>query len=213
MTGDDKGSVPATTIAGIALATALVPLNSTMIAVALPNIAHDFDISKGRASVLVTVYLAAMLIGQPIAGRLCDVVGTRRLAIIATAGFGLCSAAAMAAGTFPLLVVFRASQAAFAAALVPSVHAMLREVVPEAERGRAFGVQGSVLGAGAGLGPLIGGVVTAAFGWRAIFGVNLPLVLVMLYVLQRRGAAAGRAPPAPTPGAGRRVGGVPHHAC
>src|SRR3954469_11208469 len=186
MTRDDERSVPATTIAGIALATALVPLNSTMIAVALPDIAHDFGISKGRASVLVTVYLVAMLVGQPIAGRFCDVVGTRRLAIIATAGFGVCSAAAMGAGSFWLLVVFRASQAAFAAGLVPSVHAMLREVVPDGQRGRAFGVQGSVLGAGAGLGPLIGGVVTAAFGWRAIFGVNLPLVLAILYVVQRR---------------------------
>src|SRR5207302_3370642 len=192
MTGNDERAVPATTIAGIALATALVPLNSTMIAVALPDIAHDFDISKGRASVLVTLYLVAMLVGQPVAGRLCDVVGTRRLAIAATAGFGLCSAAAMGAGTFWLLVACRASQAAFAAALVPSVHAMLREVVPDGERGRAFGVQGSVLGAGAGLGPLIGGVVTAAFGWRAIFGVNLPLVLAMLYVLQRRAPTSVR---------------------
>src|SRR4051794_9150367 len=192
MTRDDEGSVPATTIAGIALATALVPLNSTMIAVALPDIANDFDISKGRASVLVTVYLVAMLVGQPIAGRFCDVVGARRLAIVATAGFGLCSAAAMGAGTFWLLVAFRASQAAFASALVPSVQAMLREVVPAGQRGRAFGVQGSVLGAGAGLGPVIGGLLTAAFGWRAIFGVNLPLVLVMLYVLQRRVAPSVR---------------------
>jgi len=194
MTRGDAGAVPATTIAGIALATALVPLNSTMIAVALPDIAHDFGISKARASVLVTLYLAAMLVGQPPAGRLCDVVGARRLAITATAGFGLCSVAAMGAGTFWLLVAFRALQAAFAAALVPSVHAMLREVIPDEERGRAFGVQGSVLGAGAGLGPVIGGVVTAAFGWRAIFGVNLPLVLAMLYVLQRRVPAS--VPPA-----------------
>jgi len=190
MSHDDEGSVPATTIAGIALATALVPLNSTMIAVALPDIAHDFDISKGRASVLITLYLAAMLVGQPLAGRFCDVVGARRLAIISSAGFGLCSAAAMGAGTFWLLVAFRGLQAAFAAGLVPSVHAMLREVVPDDERGRAFGVQGSVLGAGAGLGPLIGGVVTAAFGWRAIFGVNLPLVLAVLYVLRRRVSAS-----------------------
>src|SRR3954451_4914693 len=165
MTRDDERSVPAITIAGIALATALVPLNSTMIAVALPDIADHFGISKSSASVLVTLYLVAMLVGQPVAGRLCDVVGARRLAVIATAGFGLCSAAAMGAGTFWLLVALRALQAAFAAAVVPSVHAMLREVVPDDQRGRAFGVQGSVLAAGAGLGPLIGGVVTAAFGW------------------------------------------------
>ena len=61
---------------------------------------------------------------------------------------------------------------------------MLRALVPAHERGRAFGVQGSVIGAGAGLGPVIGGLATAAFGWRAIFGVNLPIVLAVLYVLR-----------------------------
>lgn len=194
MTRDADGGVPATTIAGIALASALVPLNSTMIAVALPQIANDFDISKGRASVLVTIYLVAMLIGQPLSGRLCDVVGARRAAIVATAGFGAFCAAAMVAPSFWLLVALRALQAAFASALVPSVHAMLREVVPDRERGRAFGVQGSVLGVGAGLGPVIGGLVMAAFGWRAIFGVNLPVVLAVLYVLQRRVSPASTAP-------------------
>ena len=155
---------------------------------------------------LVTLYLVAMLVGQPLAGRLCDVFGARRLATIAAAGFGVFSAAAMFASSFWLLVVLRALQAAFAAALVPSVQAMLREVVPARQRGRAFGVQGSVLGVGAGLGPVIGGLATAAFGWRAIFGVNLPVVLVVLYVLQRRVAPSAapvraarerRAPTAP----------------
>jgi len=186
MTADDEGVVPATTIAGIALASALVPLNSTMIAVALPHIARDFDISKGRATVLITLYLVAMLVGQPLAGRVCDLLGARRLATIAATGFGFFSAAAMVAGSFWLLVALRALQAAFASALVPSVQAMLREVVPARQRGRAFGLQGSVLGLGAGLGPVIGGLATAAFGWRSIFGVNLPVVLAVLYVLQRR---------------------------
>lgn len=186
MTSDGEGVVPAITIAGIALASVLVPLNSTMIAVALPRIAEDFDIAKGTTSVLVTLYLVAMLVGQPVAGRLCDVLGARRLATIATMGFGVCSALAILAGTFWLLVVLRALQAAFASALVPSVQAMLRAVVPMRQRGRAFGVQGSVLGIGAGLGPVIGGLAIAAFGWRAIFGVNLPVVLAVLYVLRRR---------------------------
>ena len=92
----------------------------------------------------------------------------------------------MFAGSFWVLVVLRAIQAAFASALIPSVQAMLRELVPAPERGRAFGVQGSVIGVGAGLGPVIGGLAVAAFGWRAIFGVNLPVVLAVLYVLERR---------------------------
>lgn len=186
MTPAGEGVVPSVTIAGIALASALVPLNSTMIAVALPRIARDFQIAKGRASVLITLYLVAMLVGQPLAGRLCDVVGPRRLATTAAAGFGALSAGAMFAGSFWLLVTLRASQALFASALIPSVQAMLREVVPTRQRGQAFGVQVSVLGVGAGLGPVIGGLATAAFGWRAIFGVNVPIVIVVLYVLQRR---------------------------
>ncbi len=186
MTGDGEGIGRATTIAGIALASALVPLNSTMIAVALPDIARDFDISKGQASVLVTLYLVAMLAGQPLAGRLCDAFGARRVATIAVTGFGVLSAVSTVAGSFGVLVALRALQAAFASALVPSVQAMLRELVPDRERGRAFGVQGSVLGAGAGLGPVIGGLAVAAFGWRSIFAVNLPFVVAVLYVLRRR---------------------------
>ena len=61
-------SVSAFTIVGIALASALVPLNSTMIAVALPTLSEEFDIARGDAAVLVTIYLAAMLVYQ--AGRL-----------------------------------------------------------------------------------------------------------------------------------------------
>jgi len=190
MTVDGEGVVPATTIAGIALASALVPLNSTMIAVALPEIGDDFGISTRQASVLITLYLVAMLVGQPLSGRICDAFGARRVAIVATTGFGVFSAAAMFAGSFWLLVALRAIQAAFASALIPSVQAMLREIIPGPERGRAFGVQGSVIGVGAGLGPVIGGLVVAAFGWRAIFGVNLPLVLAVLFVLRRRVADA-----------------------
>ena len=97
----------------------------------------------------------------------------------------------MFAGSFWMLVALRALQAAFASALIPSVQAMLRELVPAPERGRAFGVQGSVIGVGAGLGPVIGGLAVAAFGWRAIFGVNLPVVLA---VLVRAAASSGPRP-------------------
>lgn len=173
------------TIVGIALAAALVPLNSTMLAVALPTLADEFDITKGHAGVLITVYLVAMLIGQPAAGRIADHIGARRLAIIAVVGFGTASAAAMFAGSFAILVAIRTGQAVFASALSPSVQALLRRVTDSASRGRAFGLQGSVIGVGAGLGPVVGGLLLAAFGWRAIFAVNLPIVVVVLIVLRR----------------------------
>ena len=173
------------TIVGIALAAALVPLNSTMLAVALTTLAEEFDITTGHAGVLITVYLVAMLVGQPAAGRIADHVGARRLATIAVVGFGICSAAAMFSTTFAVLVAIRAGQAVFASALSPSVQALIRKVTDSESRGRAFGLQGSVIGIGAGLGPVIGGFLLAAFGWRAIFAINLPIVLVVLVVLQR----------------------------
>jgi MFS family permease len=173
------------TIVGIALASALVPLNSTMIAVALPTLADEFDITKGHAAILITVYLVAMLVGQPISGRIADHVGARRLALVAVTGFGACSAAAMFAGTFAVLVAVRAGQAVFASALSPSVQALLRKVTDSDSRGRAFGLQGSVIGVGAGLGPALGGLLLAGFGWRALFAVNLPIVVVVLIVLSR----------------------------
>lgn len=178
-------SASTATVIGIALAAVLVPLNSTMIAVALPRLAREFGIEKAHASVLVTVYLTAMLVGQPIAGRLGDRIGVRRLATISVVGFGVFSGLSMFAGSFAVLVACRAGQAVFASAIMPSVQAMLRMITTPADRGRAFGVQGSVVGVAAGLGPVIGGVLLSTLGWRAIFGVNIPIVLVVLSVLRR----------------------------
>ena len=168
-------TLPVTTVLGIAAAAGLVPLNSTMIAVALPTIADDFGISTGTASILITVYLVAMLVGQPIAGRLSDSIGNRRTVTFALAGLMIASAAAALAPTFALLVVARLAQAVFAAALGPSVQSLLRSLTPPDEQGRSFGLMGSVLGVGAALGPVIGGVLTQAIGWEAIFWINIPI--------------------------------------
>jgi MFS family permease len=163
-------------LVGIAGGAALVPLNSTMIAVALPRIADDFDISIGRASLLVTVYLVAMLLGQPVAGRLGDAVGHRRLVRIALVGFAAMSIVGALAPSFVALLAARVGQAACGAAIGPGVQAMLRMVTPPAERGRTFGFLGSIIGIGAAAGPVLGGGLTALFGWEAIMLVNLPIV-------------------------------------
>jgi MFS family permease len=173
------------TITSIALAGSLVPLSSTMIAVALPRIADDFEISTGRAGILITVYLAAMLGGQPIAGRLSDALGARRTALGALAGFGLCCIAAMVSGTFAMLMVARTGQAVFASALAPSAQSMIRTIVPADQRGRAFGLFGAVMGVGAGTGPVVGGLVIAGLGWHGIFAVNLPVVALSMVVFWR----------------------------
>ena len=171
------------TIVGIALASALVPLNSTMVAVALPKLARAFDIGRGRAGLLVTVYLVVMLIGQPIAGRVSDLLGNKRVAVASLLGFATCSLGAAFAPTFPWLVGWRGTQAVFAAALAPSVQSMLRSVTPSAERSHAFGILGSVIGVGAASGPIVGGLLLGSFGWKSIFVANVPAAAIALAVL------------------------------
>ena len=175
--------VSGTTIIGIAMASALVPLNSTMVAVALPKLARAFAIGRGRAGLLITVYLVAMLIGQPIAGRVCDALGNRRVAMTSLVGFAGCSVGAALSPTFAWLVTWRGIQALFAAALAPSVQSMLRSVTSPSERGHAFGINGSIVGVGAASGPIIGGALVSAFGWKAIFVANVPVAATVLAVL------------------------------
>lgn len=176
-------STPRATVVGIALASALVPLNSTMVAVALPKLARAFGIGRGRAGLLITVYLVVMLVGQPIAGRVSDVFGNKRVAVASLLGFAACSIGAALSPSFAWLVGWRGSQAVFAAALAPSVQSMLRSVTRPSERGHAFGILGSVIGVGAASGPIIGGLLVGSFGWKAIFVANVPAAAVALAVL------------------------------
>jgi DHA2 family methylenomycin A resistance protein-like MFS transporter len=126
-----------------------------------------------------------MLIGQPLAGRVCDLVGDKRTTVTSLLGFAVFSAAGAVAPSFVWLVVARGLQAVFASALAPSVQSMLRAVTGPGERGHVFGILSSVIGVGAASGPLVGGALLTAFNWRAIFLVNLPVVAIALFVLVR----------------------------
>ncbi|MEO7428612.1 MAG: MFS transporter [Acidimicrobiales bacterium] len=173
------------TLAATVTGVALVPLNSTMIAVALPDVGKDLGVSAGRAGVLVLAYLVAMAMLQPLSGRVSDRIGHRRLALIALAGFGLSSLAAGLAPTFALLVVGRSAQAVFGAGLVPALQALLRATTDDATRGRAFGLMGTGIGVGAALGPIVGGLALGIGGWRAIFILNVPVVTAAVVLLLR----------------------------
>ena len=171
------------TVVGIALASALVPLNSTMVAVALPKLARSFDIGRGRAGLLITVYLVVMLVGQPIAGRVSDVLGSKSVALVSLCCFAACSIGAAVSPSFNWLVGWRGVQAVFAAALAPSVQSMLRSVTRPTQRSHAFGILGSVIGVGAASGPIVGGLLVGSFGWKAIFVANVPAAAVAFAVL------------------------------
>ena len=150
-----------------------------MVAVALPAIGDDLGADPGTLTLwLVTSYLFVNVVLQSPAGKLGDIFGRRRAFMV---GQGLFAAGTLIAVLAPYLATVAASRilmAAGGAMTVPTAMALLRTVIPEELRPRAFGYFGALLGASAATGPLVGGLLTQYSGWKAIFLVNLPLLLL-----------------------------------
>ena len=175
--------IPAFVLA-VALGNLLVPLNSTMIVVALPLIGRDLGADRVTLAWLVTSYLIAMASLQPIAGRLGDRFGRRRFMLGALAYFIVASVGAALAPNLLVLVAFRLQQAIAAASVVPNSLALLRGSSVDGRAGTYFGISGATTSIGAAVGPLLGGVLSA-IDWRLIFLVNLPLAGLALFIAWR----------------------------
>ncbi len=167
------------------LGAVIAPLNSTMIAVALPDIRSEFGLSHAVAGWLISGYLIAMAVTQPLGGRIGDQAGRTRVLRWGLLGCLACSIGAMAAHDFAVLVVFRIAQAIFAAVLIPTGIALLRTAAPADQLGRLNGINGAVLSCAAAAGPLLGAGALALGSWRFIFVLNVPLVLATLFLLGR----------------------------
>ncbi|MBT4515971.1 MAG: MFS transporter [Chloroflexi bacterium] len=163
-------------VISVVLGAVLMPLNSTMIAVALPEITDDLGVTVSRSAWLVTSYLVALASLLPLAGDLADRFGRRRMILSGLTVFGIASFGAAVAPNFETLLVFRVLQAISGAMVLPAGWAVLREVIPEQRRAYAFGLMGSMIGLAAGGGPPLGGLLTELAGWRAIFYANVPVV-------------------------------------
>ncbi len=162
----------------VCLSAALMPLNSTMIAVALPSIADGFEAAPGSVTqALVATYLVAAIALQSVGGKFGDrtgqwrAFGTGQLLIAAGAVLGAL------APDVVLLACSRVIIAAGAALVVPAALAVLRSELPAERRARAYGSYGAVMSLAAGVGPIVGGVLVSAFGWRSVFVVNLPVLV------------------------------------
>lgn len=169
-----RGSV----LTSAALGAALTPLNSTMVAVALPALSATFAAPAARVTVLVvTGYLIATLVVQIPAASIADRIGYSRALTWGRWTFGLGTIAGMLAPALSVVVAGRLLMAAGGAMIVPTAMALLRVAVPAERRARAFGTMGAVMGGAAAIGPAIGALMTEHFGWRSLFLVNIPLLL------------------------------------
>ena len=164
-------------------------LDVSIVNVALPSIQRDLGASAGTVQWVVSGYALAFGLALVPAGRLGDTLGRRRMFMIALSAFVLTSALSGAAPTAALLIGARLLQGAAGGMLVPQNSGLIQELFHGAERGKAFGILGATIGLSTAAGPVVGGLILAAFtgpdGWRWVFYVNVPIGLVALLLAAR----------------------------
>ena len=163
---------------GIASGAILVPLNSTMLAVALPGVMGDFGLGANQVSSLVTLYLGAVAVALPVGGSIGDRYGHRPAFLAGVLLFAVASAVAAIATSFELLEVSRVGQAMSGALISTSSAALVRETAPAERQGEAFGLFDLLVSTSAAIGPFVGGLVVGGFGWRSLFVLAVPLGII-----------------------------------
>lgn len=164
-------------------------LDVAIVNVAIPSIRKDLHASFGDVELVISAYTLTYACLLVTGGRLGDLYGRKRLFIIGIIAFAAASALCGAAPTIGLLVVARAIQGVAGALMYPQVLAVIQVTFSGAERTRALGIFGAVLGIAAIAGQIVGGLLLAAdvFGltWRPVFLVNVPLGAVAAYAAAR----------------------------
>ncbi|MBM7787268.1 MFS transporter [Tenggerimyces flavus] len=180
----------------ICLGSFMLILDTTVVTVAIPDIARDLTASLPAMQWVLNLYTLVLAALTLVAGSLADLVGRRRVYLVALTIFAAGSLGSGLATSAGMLIAMRGVQGVGAAAVFATGMALLASRYEGRDRGTALGTLTAVLGMAAALGLLAGGLLTQFLGWRAIFLVNVPLCLVTGWLAVRcfeADAPAGRA--------------------
>lgn len=180
------------TFPAVAPAIVIGAIDQTIVAAALPAIAGSLGALENVSWVVVS-YLIAATVAAPVCGQLGDALGRRRLLLVSLALHAAGSAVAAAAGSFGWLLAGRLLQGAGGGGLNTLTMAIIAEAVPPRERGRFQAWIAGCFTLASALGPVAGGWLTGAFGWRAVFLVQLPAAALAFAMALRAPARPGTA--------------------
>ncbi|WP_198684007.1 MFS transporter [Brachybacterium sp. YJGR34] len=185
-TPTSRGLSPAPARAGLVLATMallqfFIAVDVTVVNIALPSIGADLGVDGHALTWVVVGYTITggglLMLG----GRLGDLLGRRRTLLVGTTVFGAASLLAGLAPSFPVLVAARLLQGVGEAVALPAAMATIVLMFPEGpRRSRALSVWAAVASCGLVLGFALSGIITAHLGWRWIFLISVPFILVVL---------------------------------
>ena len=173
------------TIIATILGSTVVFLDATVVNVALPAISDDLDSGLADQQWVVEAYLLALVALMLVGGSLADQFGRKRMYVLGLVGFAVTSAACAVAPNSETLIAARATQGLAGALLVPGSLAILAHTFEGAERGKAVGTWTAWTGIATVIGPAGGGALIELLSWRAIFWVNLPLIVVTVWLTLR----------------------------
>jgi len=172
----------------------IVGLDNTIVNLALPSIRRDLGSSLSGLQWVIDAYTLVLASLLMLGGSTGDRIGRRRTFQIGLTLFGIGSLLCSVAPTTGWLIAFRAVQAVGGSMLNPVAMSIITNVFTDrAERAKAIGVWGAVIGLSMGLGPLLGGLLVDTVGWRSVFWLNVPVVVAVV-VLTARFVPESRAP-------------------
>lgn len=157
----------------------MASVDQTIVATALPAIEHDLHAGINWSGWTITIYALGQVIAMPMAGKISDMYGRKKVFAVSAAVFTLSSLCCGFAPNMVLLLLPRFIQALGGGAFMPSATGIVSDHFGP-ERDRAVGMFTSILPVGGIIGPIIGGVFVSYWSWRGIFLVNVPIGLVLI---------------------------------
>src|SRR3954465_9729620 len=172
-------------LAAVMLSTALIAVDSTIIATAVPSIVKDIG-GFTEFPWLFSIYLLAQAVSVPIYGKLSDLFGRKPVILWGIGLFLIGSIMCGLAWSMPLLIAFRVVQGLGAGAIMPTTITIVGDLYSVRERAKVQGYIASVWGISSVVGPGLGGIFSESGSWRWIFFVNTPLCLLAATMIGRR---------------------------
>lgn len=172
-------------LAASALGSFAASVMFTSVNVAIPTLVEAFDTKFAVVQWVLLAYLLATSALLPILGRLADMVGKRTIFLGGFALYIVGSLLSGLAGTVALLIAFRTLQGVGAAVLTAIGLAIVTDVFPSNERGRAIGINGAVLSTGIVIGPTLGGLLIDVASWRWVFWSGVPVGMLGMLLSYR----------------------------
>jgi EmrB/QacA subfamily drug resistance transporter len=172
-------------IAATVLGSCMVFLDGTVVNIALPAIGRDFDAGISGLQWIVNGYLLALAALIVLGGSLGDRFGRRRMFVAGTIGFTFASMLCGIAPSTETLIAARLLQGVAGALLTPGSLAIIESSFAREDRGRAIGMWSGLAGASTAFGPPLGGYLIDALSWRAVFFLNVPLGLLVVWIAMR----------------------------